>query len=57
MIKRIGKLVNLVFKGVAVAIAVAVIVTNILGVMDTAGNVMLLGIGLFCLAITSLDKE
>jgi hypothetical protein len=54
--ENIGKLVDLVFKAVALAMAVAVVVTNILGVMDTGGQILLLGIGMFGLAITSLDK-
>jgi hypothetical protein len=57
MNNRIGKIVTLVFKGVALAMSVAVVVTNIMGVMDIKGQVLLLGIGLFCLAITTLDKE
>jgi hypothetical protein len=56
MDKNIGKIVDLVFKAVALAMGVAVVVTNIMGVMDTKGQVLLLGIGLFCLAITLLDK-
>ena len=55
--KNISHLVNIVFTAVALAMGVAVVVTSILGVMDTKGNVLLLGIGLFCLAITALDKE
>jgi hypothetical protein len=55
--KNAGKIIDIVFKGVALAMAVAVVVTNILGVMDTRGQILLLGIGLFGLAITSLDKE
>ena len=54
--KNIDKIVDLVFKAVALAMGVAVVVTNIMGVMDTKGQVLLLGIGLFCLAITLLDK-
>jgi hypothetical protein len=54
--ENIGKLVDLVFQAVALAMAVAVVVTNILGVMDTGGQILLLGIGMFGLAITSLDK-
>jgi hypothetical protein len=54
--ENVGKLVDLVFKAVALAMAVAVVVTNILGVMDTRGQILLLGIGLFGLAITMLDK-
>ena len=55
--KNIGKIVDLVFKAVALTMGVAVVITNIMGVMDTTGQVLLLGIGLFCLAITALDKE
>jgi hypothetical protein len=55
--KNTGKIVDIVFKGVALAMAVAVVVTNIMGVMDTKGQILLLGIGLFGLAITALDKE
>jgi hypothetical protein len=55
--KNIGKIVDLVFKAVALAMAVAVVVLNIMGEMDTKDQVLLLGIGLFCLAITTLDKE
>jgi len=55
--KNAGKIIDIVFKGVALAMAVAVVVTNILGVLDTRGQILLLGIGLFGLAITSLDKE
>jgi hypothetical protein len=57
MNKRISKIIDLVFKGIALAMGVAVVVTSILGVMEAKEQVMLLGIGLFCLAITSLDKE
>ena len=51
-----GKIVDLVFKGVALAMGVAVVVTSILGVMDSAGQILLLGIGLFALAITQIDR-
>jgi uncharacterized membrane protein YgdD (TMEM256/DUF423 family) len=57
MDKKIGKIVDLVFKAVALAMGVAVVVTNIMSVMDAKGQVLLLGIGLFCLSITALDKE
>jgi hypothetical protein len=55
--KNAGKIIDIVFKGIALAMAVAVVVTNILGMMDTRGQILLLGIGLFGLAITALDKE
>lgn len=57
MNKKIGKIIDLVFKAVALAMGVAVVVTAIIGIMDTKGQILLLGIGLFCLAITALDKE
>ena len=57
MNKKIGKIIDLVFKAVALAMGVAVVVTAILDIMDTKGQILLLGIGLFCLAITALDKE
>jgi len=41
-----GKIIDIVFKGIALAMAVAVVVTNILGLMDTRGQILLLGIGL-----------
>jgi hypothetical protein len=57
MIKKISKIIDLVFKAVALAMGVAVVVIAIIGMMDTKGQILLLGIGLFCLAITALDKE
>ncbi len=55
--KSTGNIINLVFKGVALAMAVAVVVTSILGVMDTQAHITMLAIGLFGLAVTALDKE
>lgn len=54
---EISKLVNIILKAIAVAMSVAVVVTNIMGVMEINSQVMLLGIGLFSLALTALDKE
>ena len=53
--KSFSQLVTLVFKGVAMAMAVAVVVLNILGAVDLQTQVLLLGIGLACLAILTLD--
>ena len=53
----IGYIINLVFKGVALAMAVAVVVTGILGVMEPQAHILMLGFGLFGLAVTSLDKK
>ena len=55
--KSPAMIINLVFKGVALAMAVAVVVMGILGVMDPQAHITMLGIGLFGLAISSLDKE
>ena len=54
---KFSQIVNIVFSGIAMAMAVAVVVTNILGGMDYQSQTLLLGIGLFCLALKSLDKE
>jgi len=55
--KSTGNIINLVFKAVALAMGVAVIVTSNQGVMDAQGQTILLGIGLFGLAVAALDKE
>jgi hypothetical protein len=48
--------VTTVLKAIAVAMGIAVIVTSILGVLASQTADMLLGIGLFVLAITTLQK-
>lgn len=55
--KNVGKIIEFVFKGIALAMAVAVVVTNILGVVDIRGQFLALGIGLSALAITQLDSQ
>ncbi len=50
-------LVETVFKAVAVGTGVAVIVLNILKSASPDTQLMLLGIGLAALAISSLDKQ
>jgi hypothetical protein len=49
-------LVTTVLKAVAVAMGIAVIVTSILGVLTSQTADMLLGIGLFALAIAAMQK-
>jgi hypothetical protein len=44
--KNAGKIIDIVFKAIALAMAVAVVVTNILGVVDARGQILLRGIGL-----------
>jgi hypothetical protein len=55
--RSVGQIITLVFKGIAVAMAVAVVVTNVLGVVPAETQTLLLGIGLAALAITALDNE
>ena len=55
--KSFNQIVTLVFKGVAMATAVAVVVLNILGAAELQTQVLLLGIGFACLAILNLDNE
>ena len=55
--RSFNQIVTLVFKAVALAMAVAVVVLNILGVVALQTQALLLGIGLACLAIVSLDKR
>jgi hypothetical protein len=54
--RNIQGIVNLVFKAVALAMGVAVVVLSILHVATVETSILMLGIGLFCLAITELDR-
>jgi hypothetical protein len=55
--ESVGTIINIVLKAVALGMAVTVVVTGILGVLDTQAHITMLGIGLFGLAVTALDKE
>ncbi|MGW8250831.1 MAG: hypothetical protein ACWGO1_09335 [Anaerolineales bacterium] len=55
--KSISNTIDLVLRAVALAMGVAVIVLNILGVLLVNAQVLLLGIGLFCLAVSYLDRK
>ena len=55
--KSVGEIITLVFKGVGMAMPVAVIVVNILGTASLQTQVLLLGIGVACLGIVALDSE
>jgi len=46
-----NEITDVVFRAVALAMGVAVVVLNILGTASTATMLLLLGIGLFCAAI------
>jgi hypothetical protein len=49
-------IVTTVLKAVAVAMGIAVIVTSVLGVLTSQAADMMLGIGLFALAISAMQK-
>jgi uncharacterized membrane protein len=55
--KTKSNLINTIFKGVAVAMGIAVIVLNILKTAPADTQLMLLGLGLACLAISSLQRD
>lgn len=55
--KKIGKMIDLVLRAIAVAMAVAAVVLNVLAVAAVQTQILLLGIGLFCLAVTALDAK
>ena len=54
--KNVSAIISLVFRAVAMAMAVATIVLGILGVADAETLITLLGIGLFTLALDALDR-
>jgi len=54
MYKRI---ISIALKGIALAMAVAVIVIDILGSLTSGSAITLLGIGLAALALESLQKD
>ena len=55
--EKAARMVDLGLRAVAVAMAVAVAALAILGQIDTTSALVMLGIGLACLAIASLPKE
>ena len=54
--KKVSTFISFVFRAVAMAMAVAVIVLGILGTVETSALITLLGIGLFTLALDALDR-
>ncbi len=51
-----NKIIDITFKGIAVAMGIAVIVMSALGTLTAATGNTLLGIGLAALAISALKK-
>ncbi|HZW02430.1 MAG TPA: hypothetical protein VFF68_00775 [Anaerolineaceae bacterium] len=54
---NLSELLRLVFKGIAIAMAVSVIVLNILGVAAAETQIVLLAIGLFAIGLGSMSEE
>ena len=50
-------LINLIFKAIALAMGVAVIVLNILNQIEVKNSIVMLGIGLFCIVIYLLNDK
>jgi hypothetical protein len=55
--KNVSAIKSLVFRAVAMAMAVAAIVMSILGTVEAQTLITLLGIGLFTLALDALDRD
>lgn len=54
---RISEIVQLIWKGVALAMGIAVVVLSLINEMETKAAISMLGIGLACLAIAQLAKR
>lgn len=54
---NIAELINTIFHAVAVAMGVAVVALTMLKQLDTATGMTMLGLGLACLALSSLQKK
>ena len=54
---KLKDLINLIFKAVALAMGVAVIVLNILNQIEVKNSIVMLGIGLFCIGIYLLNDK
>ena len=57
MVEKIKKMRTLILKAVALAMGVAVTVLSILGECDVKSYMIMLGIGMACLAITTLEEN
>lgn len=54
--KSVSEISNTVFKAIALAMGVCVIVLSVLGTVDVKSAVYLLGMGLAALALTTFQK-
>ena len=51
------KIIDLIFRAVALAMGVAVIVLSVLKQMDQETGMLLLGVGLACLAVSLFENK
>ena len=54
---KMKDLVNLIFKAVALAMGIAVVVLNILNQIDVKSSIIMLGIGVACIAMYLLENK
>ena len=54
---KMKDLINLIFKAIALAMGIAVVVLNILNQIDIKSSFIMLGIGIVCMAIYLLDNK
>ena len=54
---KLKDLINLIFKAIALAMGVAVIVLNILNQIEVKNSIVMLGIGLLCVGIYLLNDK
>ncbi len=50
-------LINVIFKAVALAMGIAVVVLNILNQIDVKSSIIMLGVGIVCISIYLLDNS
>ena len=54
---KMKDLINLIFKAVALAMGIAVVVLNILTQIDIKSSIIMLGIGIVCIAMYLLENK
>lgn len=54
---KMKDLINLIFKAIALAMGIAVVVLNILNQIDIKSSIIMLGIGIACVSIYLLDNK
>ena len=55
--KKVSEIVNIVLKGIALAMGIAVVVLSFIKEIGTNEAVSMLGLGLACLAVSQFSKK